>query len=53
MENAGDGGLLPQLRLDDLLAELQARLEAVPASPITLMSPSASSMSRTPRLTIS
>ena len=29
MENAGDGGVLPQLRLDDLLAELQARLEAV------------------------
>ena len=29
MENAGDGGLLPQLRLDDLLAELQTRLEAV------------------------
>ena len=29
MENAGGGGLLPQLRLDDLLAELQARLEAV------------------------
>jgi signal transduction histidine kinase len=32
MENAGDGGLLPQLRLDDLLAELQARLEAVLAT---------------------
>jgi signal transduction histidine kinase len=29
MENAGSDGLLPQLRLDDLLAELQARLEAV------------------------
>jgi signal transduction histidine kinase len=29
MENAGGGGLLPQLRLDDLLAELQTRLEAV------------------------
>src|ERR1700691_728420 len=29
MENAGGGGLLPQLRLDDLLSELQARLEAV------------------------
>src|ERR1700758_2694444 len=29
MENAGGGGLLPQLRLDDLLAELQSRLEAV------------------------
>ena len=29
MANAGDGGLLPQLRLDDLLSELQARLEAV------------------------
>jgi signal transduction histidine kinase len=29
MDNAGGGGLLPQLRLDDLLAELQARLEAV------------------------
>src|ERR1700742_614707 len=29
MENAGGAGLLPQLRLDDLLAELQARLEAV------------------------
>src|ERR1700748_431357 len=29
MEGAGTGGLLPQLRLDDLLAELQARLEAV------------------------
>jgi signal transduction histidine kinase len=32
MENAGAGGLLPQLRLDDLLAELQARLEAVLAT---------------------
>ncbi len=32
MENAGDGGLLPQLRLDDLLAELQSRLEAVLAT---------------------
>ncbi|HVT69806.1 MAG TPA: GAF domain-containing protein [Trebonia sp.] len=32
MENAGDGGLLPQLRLDDLLSELQARLEAVLAT---------------------
>jgi signal transduction histidine kinase len=32
MENAGGGGLLPQLRLDDLLAELQARLEAVLAT---------------------
>src|ERR1700742_3459718 len=29
MANAGDGGLLPQLRRDDLLSELQARLEAV------------------------
>jgi signal transduction histidine kinase len=29
MENAGGGGLLPQLRLDDLLAELQTRLQAV------------------------
>ena len=29
MDNAEDGGLLPQLRLDDLLSELQARLEAV------------------------
>jgi signal transduction histidine kinase len=29
MENVGGSGLLPQLRLDDLLAELQARLEAV------------------------
>ena len=29
MEDAGTGGLLPQLRLDDLLAELQARLDAV------------------------
>src|ERR1700722_5895003 len=32
MENAGGGGLLPQLRLDALLAELQARLEAVLAT---------------------
>jgi signal transduction histidine kinase len=32
MENAGGGGLLPQLRLDDLLAELQTRLEAVLAT---------------------
>jgi len=32
MENAGDGGLLPQLRLDDLLVELQTRLEAVLAT---------------------
>src|SRR6185437_2447171 len=29
MENAADGGLLPQLRLDELLAELQTRLDAV------------------------
>src|ERR1700758_3468222 len=29
MENAGGGGLLPQLRLDDLLSELQVRLQAV------------------------
>lgn len=29
MANAGSGGLLPHLRLDDLLSELQARLEAV------------------------
>src|SRR5215472_15318463 len=29
MENAGGEGLLPQLRLDDLLAELRSRLEAV------------------------
>jgi signal transduction histidine kinase len=29
MDKEGVGGLLPQLRLDDLLAELQARLEAV------------------------
>jgi signal transduction histidine kinase len=29
MANAESGGLLPQLRLDDLLSELQARLEAV------------------------
>ena len=32
MENAGNSGLLPQLRLDDLLAELQSRLEAVLAT---------------------
>ena len=32
MENSGGGGLLPQLRLDDLLAELQSRLEAVLAT---------------------
>jgi signal transduction histidine kinase len=32
MENAGGGALLPQLRLDDLLAELQSRLEAVLAT---------------------
>jgi GAF domain-containing protein len=32
METADDGGLLPQLRLDDLLAELQSRLEAVLAA---------------------
>jgi two-component system, NarL family, sensor histidine kinase DevS len=32
MENAGGGGVLPQLRLDDLLVELQARLEAVLAT---------------------
>jgi GAF domain-containing protein len=32
MENAGAGGLLPQLRLDDLLSELQTRLEAVLAT---------------------
>ena len=31
MENAG-GGVLPQLRLDDLLSELQTRLEAVIAA---------------------
>jgi signal transduction histidine kinase len=31
MENAG-GGVLPQLRLDDLLSELQTRLEAVIAT---------------------
>jgi signal transduction histidine kinase len=31
MENAG-GGVLPQLRLDDLLSELRARLEAVLAT---------------------
>jgi signal transduction histidine kinase len=31
MENAG-GGVLPQLRLDDLLSELQTRLEAVLAT---------------------
>jgi two-component system, NarL family, sensor histidine kinase DevS len=29
MANAESGGLLPQLRLDDLLSELQARLDAV------------------------
>lgn len=29
MDNTERGGLLPQLRLDDLLSELQARLEAV------------------------
>jgi signal transduction histidine kinase len=29
MDNADGGGLLPQLRLDDLLSELQARLNAV------------------------
>src|SRR6202034_966862 len=32
MDNAGDGGLLPQLRLDDLLSELQSRLEPVLAT---------------------
>jgi signal transduction histidine kinase len=32
MENAGGGGVLPQLRLDDLLAELRSRLEAVLAT---------------------
>ena len=32
MESAGGSGLLPQLRLDDLLAELQSRLEAVLAA---------------------
>jgi signal transduction histidine kinase len=32
MDTGGDGGLLPQLRLDDLLAELQSRLEAVLAA---------------------
>jgi signal transduction histidine kinase len=32
MEDSGSGGLLPQLRLDDLLAELHARLEAVLAT---------------------
>jgi len=31
-EGAGGGGLLPQLRLDDLLSELQVRLEAVLAA---------------------
>jgi signal transduction histidine kinase len=31
-DSAGGGGLLPQLRLDDLLAELQSRLEAVLAT---------------------
>ena len=32
MDSPGGGGLLPQLRLDDLLAELQSRLEAVLAT---------------------
>src|SRR5215468_8923412 len=32
MENAGSEALLPQLRLDDLLAELQSRLEVVLAT---------------------
>jgi two-component system, NarL family, sensor histidine kinase DevS len=32
MENAGGEGLLPQLRLDDLLGELQSRLEVVLAT---------------------
>jgi signal transduction histidine kinase len=32
MDNAGGGGLLPQLRLDDLLAELQSQLGAVLAT---------------------
>jgi signal transduction histidine kinase len=32
METAEGGGLLPQLRLDDLLAELQSRLEVVLAT---------------------
>src|SRR6516225_2127757 len=32
MDTAGGGGLLPQLRLDDLLSELQSRLEAVLAT---------------------
>jgi signal transduction histidine kinase len=32
VENAGGGGLLPQLRLDDLLSELQTRLQAVLAT---------------------
>jgi len=32
MENAGGEGLLPQLRLDDLLVELQSRLEVVLAT---------------------
>jgi signal transduction histidine kinase len=32
MENGASSGLLPQLRLDDLLSELQARLEAVLAT---------------------
>jgi signal transduction histidine kinase len=32
MDSAEDGGLLPQLRLDDLLAELQSRLQAVLAT---------------------
>src|ERR1700741_2980753 len=31
MDSAESSGLLPQLRLDDLLAELQSRLEAVVA----------------------
>ena len=29
MENSGPGPLLPHLRLDDLLAELRSRLQAV------------------------
>ena len=32
VENAESSGLLPQLRLDDLLAELQTRLQAVLAT---------------------
>ena len=32
MDSAESSGLLPQLRLDDLLAELQSRLEAVLAT---------------------